>query len=400
MAKLSKDFRQGCSEHSELFLSVMTDAVPDPMIVRDMDSRIVFVNSAAQDYYGEDLIGKLCREFERSCPSDCKDCAVRQVMETRQPARRQVQHQRTGYHLEIDVYPMCDPDGQMCGTIETERNVTDAHQAMEEVQSLLQQVSVQNQSLTEWRSKMGRELDIARHIQGALLPRHPFCFRGVCFDFRYEPTGSVGGDVHDVFALGEDRYGVLIADASGHGVGAAFIGVLIKMAFLSPDVNTDSPREALEAVNALLLEAVPSGQFATAFYGVYDVSRREFLYTRAGHPLPMLLRNDTGRVDMLDSHGMVLGALDDPQLEQRTATFKPGDHLFLYTDGLTEATNPAGEFYGAQRPEQVLRENGELPHTDIMELIMQDVRRFAEGVPFADDLTLIIAEVGNESAGG
>lgn len=400
MAKIAENFQKECCEHPDLFISAMTDAVPHPIVVRDMDSRIVFVNAAAEGFYGEDPIGRPCHEFERTCPSDCEDCAVRQVMETRQPARREVRHERTGYHLEIDVYPMFGPDGHMCGTIEVSRNVTDAHDAMEKVQSLLRQVKVQNESLTEWRKRMGRELDIAREIQGSLLPRHPFCFRGVCFDFRYEPTGSVGGDVHDVFALDEGRYGILIADASGHGVGAAFIGVLIKMAFLSQDVNADSPKEALETVNRLLLRGVPSGQFATAFYCVYDVPRRELLFTRAGHPLPMLLRHDTGRVEKLDTEGMVLGALDDAQLEQRTTAFEPGDHLFLYTDGLTEATNPAGEFYGTQRPEKLLRENGELPHTDIMELIMQDVRRFADGVPFADDLTLIIAEAEDASAAG
>ena len=397
MAKIAASFQQECSRHPDLILSAMMDAVPDPTIVRDLDYTIVFANAAAERYYGEGLIGSKCHEVQRACSTICEDCPVREVMATLRGVRRKARDPKTGEHFEIDTYPMFDVAGNLCGTIEDARNVTESQEAMEKIRDLLDQVRVQNVALTRWRRTLDRELNIAREIQDALAPQRPLCLRDVCFDFRYEPCGTVGGDLHDILVLDEDRVGVLIADASGHGVGAAFIGVLIKMAFLSGEVDRGSPKSALETVNRRLLEVVPPGQFATAFYGVYDSARRELRFTRAGHPMPMLLRRDAQAAEMLDTDGLVLGALEEIGLEERTVPLLPGDHLLLYTDGLVDATNPGGERYGAQRPEHVLVANRGAGHMEIMELIMRDVRDFADGRPFSDDLTLIVAEATDTS---
>jgi sigma-B regulation protein RsbU (phosphoserine phosphatase) len=282
--------------------------------------------------------------------------------------------------------------GDLRGIIETTQVVNERVEAMEKIRGLLRDASLRNQELTEWHRTMEVELNVARQIQRALIPQHPLCRPGICFEFLYEPSGTVGGDLYDVIPLDGDRTGILIADASGHGVGAAFIAVMIEILFRSPDVDKGSPRAALATVNGQLRQVVPEGQFATAFYGVFDAASGALRFTRAGHPKPMLLRHGADDVELLDTDGFVLGTLDEIALEERTVALEPGDRLLYYTDGIVEAAGGQGERYGVDRLRDVFGSAGSLARAELLERIVADVRRFAEGNPIADDIAIVIAE--------
>jgi hypothetical protein len=270
MAHIADKFRDRCSARPDIMVTALVDSIPHPFIVRDPNYRVVLANQAAEEYFGGELLGKTCYEAQHMGHAVCEECPVKETACSRRHVQREERHPGTGDYVQIDTYPMRDGDGHFCGVIETTQVINDRVEAMNKIRELLRDASVRNQKLTEWRRHFDFELDVARQIQRALVPQDPFCRQGMCFEFLYQPTGSVGGDLYDIVALDENRTGVLIADASGHGVGAAFIAVMIKIVFRSYVMDKSSPGSALESINSHLLDVMPEGQFATAFYGIYD----------------------------------------------------------------------------------------------------------------------------------
>jgi len=398
MAQISDKFKQKCSRGPELMVRALVDSIPYPLIVRDLEYTIGLANKAALEYFGGELIGRRCYEAQRSSECPCEDCPAREAARTGHPAHRELRDERTGEHVDIDVYPMFDGEGAFCSIIETTRIVTKYVNARHKIQQLVQRLTAQNQQLNDWGRRITFELNVAQEIQRTLVPQHPVCHRRICFEFLYQPSGEVGGDMYDVFSLDEDRTGVLIADASGHGIGAAFLAVMVKMAFLSEDMAKDSPKAALEALNEQLLRLVPAGQFLTAFYGVFDARTRQLRYALAGHPRPMLLRRGAGSVELLDADGFVLGSIGGVEMEERSVRLGSGDRLLLYTDGVEDIANAEGERYGRARLEKALLGSaaGGLP--ELLKGVVADVRAFAGDTPADDDLTLIIAEAADAPA--
>jgi serine phosphatase RsbU (regulator of sigma subunit) len=392
MAHIAESFKRSCGLHAEMFVTALVDSIPHPLMVRDAEYRIVLANKAADKYFGAELLGLKCSPGQRNRACVCLDCPAIESATTGKPAKREVRHPQTGDYIEVNTYPMVAGEGQFRGIIETTEIVNEAHGAMEKIRALLSQLSAQNRELTEWRKGVDLELSVAWEIQKSLVPQVPFSHRSVCVDFLYQPSGKIGGDLYDVFVLDEDRVGILIADASGHGMGAAFIAVLIKMVFLSQGTNKDSPKIALEKLNQELVRIVPSGQFATAFYAVLNTKTSKMVFTRAGHPKPMLLRQGANKVEALDTDGFVLGALKDVVLEERSAEFRPGDVLLLYTDGVVDAANEKERRYGARRLRQFFLENRQAGRSELLQMVLSDVRAFAGERPIADDLTLVVVE--------
>ncbi|MFW6044844.1 MAG: SpoIIE family protein phosphatase [Planctomycetota bacterium] len=392
MANISESFKQVCSTRPEIMVRGLVDSIPHPFIVRDLDFRVVLANEAAEEYFGEDLLGKTCYEAQHMGHSICEECPVVEAGESERHVQREERHPETGDYLQIDTYPMRDDGGSFCGVIETTQVINDRVEAMNKIRDLLREASLRNQKLVEWRRNFDFELDVAREIQRALVPQESFCRNGICFDFLYQPTGSVGGDLYDIVTIDDDRTGILIADASGHGVGAAFIAVMIKIVFRSYMIDKSDPTAALEAINRHLLEVMPEGQFATAFYGIYDTSSHELVFSRAGHPKPFVARRETHEIEMLDAGGFVLGTLEDVGAEESTISLQPGDRILFYTDGVVEARNKSGDQYSSYRLQKKFREICERDRSELLKNLIGDVRAFSAGHEIDDDLTLVMAE--------
>jgi sigma-B regulation protein RsbU (phosphoserine phosphatase) len=232
-----------------------------------------------------------------------------------------------------------------------------------------------------------KELEVARSIQLSILPGafpESADFRVAA---RYVPMTAVAGDLYDFLMTDAGRAGLLIADVSGHGVPAALIASMVKMAATSQRDEAAHPARLLAGMNSALCGNT-QGQFVTAAYVHLDAQRRELRYAAAGHPAMLLLRE--GRVIEIAENGLLLAATDDALYTERSMTLERGDRLLLYTDGLLEAKDGAGRMFGEESLASALRNTAALAPVDAVERIIAEVQRWS--VSQEDDLTALICD--------
>ena len=205
-----------------------------------------------------------------------------------------------------------------------------------------------------------------------------------------EPAREVGGDYYDHFDLGQGRVLLVIADVSGKGVPAALLMSAFRASLMSQDAQTLGPEHIAERVNGFLHRSVETGKFVTAFLGFLDAATGRLVYANAGHNPPALLRKD-GRVDWLAAGGVVLGIMPHFRFESGEAQIEPGDLLTLYTDGVTEGQNSAGELWGDDRLVASLRLVAGRPCGEAAEALVREVRTFEGEAGAADDITVLMA---------
>jgi phosphoserine phosphatase RsbU/P len=235
--------------------------------------------------------------------------------------------------------------------------------------------------------EMRNELDLARNIQLSILPDHfpdSTQFRGAA---RYVPMTAVAGDFYDFLCVDATQAGILIADVSGHGVPAALIASMVKMAATSQRATADSPAKLLSGMNAALCGNTQS-QFVTAAYVHLDAEAREFSYAAAGHP-PMLLLRD-GQVSEVAENGFVLAVSASAEYTQLQQPLRSGDRLILYTDGIVEARNIRGELFGEINLYATVRETAALTPSETADRILRSVEEWAPSQD--DDLTVVVCD--------
>jgi sigma-B regulation protein RsbU (phosphoserine phosphatase) len=211
----------------------------------------------------------------------------------------------------------------------------------------------------------------------------------------YQTSHRAGGDYYDFFPLPDGRWGILIADVSGHGTPAAvMMAITHSIAHTQPGPPTP-PSRMLNYLNKQLTcrYTINSGSFVTAFYGIYDPKTRELVYSSAGHNPPRLKRCQDGTMASLDgAGGLPMGV--DPHEEYREAAhqLRPGDQIVFYTDGITEAHNPRHEMFGVERLDQSL-ELCTFAATPLIDAVLSALNEFTAGQPADDDRTLLVAKV-------
>jgi len=232
-----------------------------------------------------------------------------------------------------------------------------------------------------------KELEIARGIQVSILPSQfptSDCFNVAA---RYLPMTSVAGDFYDFILADDKRAGILIADVSGHGVPAALIASMVKLAAAAQLVNATSPSELLKGMNATLLGNTQR-QFVTAAYVYLDAEKGELQYSAAAHPPMLLLRND--EVIRVAENGLMLAAFSFATYTSISLSLVSGDRLLLYTDGVLEAVNALDEEFGEERLGALLRATAELTPTETADQIIAAVQKWS--VSQNDDLTVLICD--------
>jgi serine phosphatase RsbU (regulator of sigma subunit) len=245
-------------------------------------------------------------------------------------------------------------------------------------------------ALEKERDRLESELELARRIQQRLLPAEPPSIPGLEIAGRSEPAREVGGDYYDHFDLGQGRVLLVIADVSGKGVPAALLMSGFRASLMSQDAQSLGPERLAERVNEFLHRSVETGKFVTAFLGFVDAASGRIVYANAGHNPPVLLRKD-GRVEWLAAGGVVLGIMPHFRFESGEATIEPGDLLALYTDGVTEGQNAAGELWGDDRLIEALRRLAARPAAEAAEALVREVRAFEGEAGAADDVTVLMA---------
>jgi phosphoserine phosphatase RsbU/P len=237
-----------------------------------------------------------------------------------------------------------------------------------------------------------RDLQTAAEIQRSFLPPPLPAAAGDPFTLHAAmlPARAVGGDFYDYFPLGDGRLGVVIGDVSGKGVPAALFMAVSRTLTRTVALTGCAPGECLTEVNRqLLLQGDgSSSMFVTLFYAVLDVRSGELLHSNGGHLPPFLLRPGEGP-EILPGRGRLVGALDDAAWETRRAQLRPGDTLFLYTDGITEARNGTDAFFSGRGLQEALARWGRSAPERLVHGVLDEVRRFAAHTPQSDDLTAL-----------
>ncbi len=232
-----------------------------------------------------------------------------------------------------------------------------------------------------------KELEIARHIQLSILPGHFPASTSFRVAARYLPMTSVAGDFYDFLVADNMQAGLLIADVSGHGVPAALIASMVKLAATSQRASATRPSDLLHAMNSALCGNTQS-QFVTAAYVYLDAQNRELRYAAAAHPPMLLLRN--GVVTEILENGLMLAAFSFATYETVSHPLEPGDRLLLYTDGVLEASDKAHEEFGLERLRNLLRETAHLPETETADRIISTIQSWS--AIQNDDLTVLVCD--------
>ena len=232
-----------------------------------------------------------------------------------------------------------------------------------------------------------KELEVARRIQLSILPSAFPASTSFRVAARYLPMTSVAGDFYD-FLLGDDRQaGLLIADVSGHGVPAALIASMVKMAATSQRALVADPAGLLSGMNAALCGNTQQ-QFVTAAYVHLDSEAGELRYSAAAHPPMLVLRR--GEVTEIEENGLMLAAFSFATYLNAVSSLEPGDRILLYTDGIVEASNAEREEYGNDRLRELLRQCASLSHHETADRIISTVQGWA--VSQEDDLTVLVCD--------
>lgn len=245
------------------------------------------------------------------------------------------------------------------------------------------------------KERINAELSLASDIQAHMLPSifPPFPEHDE-FDLYaiMRPAKQVGGDFYDFFMIGEDRLAVTVADVSGKGVPAALFMVITKVLIKNYTQMKLEPAEVFTTVNRLLCDGNDADLFVTAWMGVLDLSTGTLTYVNAGHNPPLIKREGGGFEYLRERSGFVLGGLDCTHYRQNTLTVTPGDRLFLYTDGVTETTDPRQQLYGEARLQDFLNRHTSYTATEMLRSLQNELQEFAGTAPQFDDITMLLLD--------
>jgi predicted ester cyclase len=237
------------------------------------------------------------------------------------------------------------------------------------------------------RERVEQELQVARRIQHASLPEDLPALQGWQISPFYQPAREVGGDFYDLFELQDGRLGIVVGDATGHGVPAALVMASARSMLRAVAQASDTPGDVLSRVNDPLATDIPSNMFVTCFYAILDPESGSLSYANAGHDLPYLRRH-SGECEELRARGMPLGIMPGMSYEQKEVVLEGGEAALFYSDGLVEAHDPEGEMFGFPRLQALVAEHGE--ENSLEERLLEELYSFVgEGWEQEDDITLL-----------
>lgn len=249
-------------------------------------------------------------------------------------------------------------------------------------------------AITAEKERIGAELNVATQIQKDMLPNiFPAFPEREEFDIyaTMDPAKEVGGDFYDFFMVDDSHLAIVMADVSGKGVPAALFMVIAKTIIKNQALTGEPLDQVFDRANDQLCENNGEGLFVTAFMGLLDLKTGSFTYVNAGHNAPLLRRKGQDYAYLQMDPGFVLAGLDGMEYQSSQLTLTPGDTLFLYTDGVTEALNPEEELFGEERLQQTLNapEGKALPVSALLPYVRAALEQFARGADQADDITML-----------
>ena len=250
--------------------------------------------------------------------------------------------------------------------------------------------------VTAEKERIGAELDVARHIQASMLPSifPPFPNRDE-FDIyaSMTPAKEVGGDFYDFFLVDEDPLAMVIADVSGKGVPAAMFMMISKTLLKSAAQSGLSPKAILEKVNNQLCENNDAEMFVTVWIGILEISTGKLVCANAGHEYPAIMRRGGSFELYKDKHGFVLAGMEGSKYREYELVLSAGDRLFVYTDGVAEATDSNNNLYGTDRMIDALNKAKDLSSRELLESLHKDIDSFVGLADQFDDITMLSIQI-------
>jgi len=256
-------------------------------------------------------------------------------------------------------------------------------------------VSLENARLYERlardEARMERELTAAQRLQTALLRPVPDVDFGLDITARILSAREVCGDLYDFLSYGTQQVGVALGDVSGKGSAAALYGAVATGILRSLSPHKLQPSELLRQLNQLVSDRRVDGRYMTICFATWQKARRRLRVANAGQTQPLLWKD--GRVEQLDLSGFPIGIFDDATYDEWSVKLNSGDILLFYSDGITEASNRDGKFFGGERLKLLLAANTHLSSADLADRILEEVREYTQGGDITDDRTLVVMKV-------
>jgi phosphoserine phosphatase RsbU/P len=245
-----------------------------------------------------------------------------------------------------------------------------------------------------YNTRIKRDLEIAQEIQQSLLPSQPPVFEGLQIACRCVPAANVGGDYYDFFQPDNNVLDVVIADVAGHSFGSALLMTEVRSVLHAKANIENQPGRLLLKLNDLLLKDLSRAELQLSmFYARFDTRESVLTYANAGHTRPLLYQADSASVIELDTDGMLMGIKADISFEQKSIKVGCGDILVLHTDGISDAENCDGNFFGIDRLSNVINENAGLEPEAIVAEIFRNLYGFTGAKPLPDDITVTVVKI-------
>lgn len=294
--------------------------------------------------------------------------------------------------LQEDVQMISEGNLEHRAKIIQDDEIGELANAFNNMSASLQEYIKNLSSVMAEKERIGAELNVATQIQADMLPSiFPAFPEREEFDIyaTMQPAKEVGGDFYDFFLIDDDHLAVVIADVSGKGVPAALFMVIAKTLLKNRAQMGDSPAKVLEVVNNQLCENNKAEMFVTVWFGVMQISTGKIVAANAGHEKPIIRKADGEFEIFKDKHGFVMGGMEGMKYKEYEFEIEKGGCLFVYTDGVPEATSSDSELFGMERLVQVLNEEKDAPLPDILKSVKVSIDKFVKDAPQFDDITML-----------
>ena len=260
------------------------------------------------------------------------------------------------------------------------------------LEQVVKELNEMNKIIKKKNMQIKIDINLARRVQQNLIPLKPLIIPELEIASHYKPIEEVGGDFFEFMPSSEKTLGLFISDVSGHGISAAFVTAMLKVACSMFRSVSFYPGEFLMNLNNYIYGKI-SDNFLTVSYNVFDYKNKLLKYANAGHPNPFIYRKKSGELIELEAAGTVVGAFSGLTYEEKEITLECGDRILFYTDGLIEVVNKNDELYGEERLALCLKENINKPLDDFLKIIMDEVDLYRSGTEIQDDIAIIAVDV-------